>query len=125
MTSIRPSALVSLLLVPLVVAATPAPLPAQEADTQATRVIARDGWFGQDKVQHFAASAAITTMAYGGARNVLERDASAGAAVGVAAVAGLLREAYDYRRGRPFSFRDLLWDALGIAAGYLWIREIE
>lgn len=121
----RAVALVAPILVLLVAVGTPAPLPAQEAATHATHVTARDGWFGQDKVQHFAVSAAITTMGYGGARTVLERDASVGVAVAVAAVAGVLREAYDHRRGRPFSFRDLLWDALGVAAGYLWIREIE
>ena len=83
-----------------------------------------DEWWGEDKVRHLGASAAITALGYGGARVVLDRDASIGVAISAAAVAGLLRELHDGRDGR-FSYKDLAWDALGIAAGYLWIREIE
>jgi uncharacterized protein YfiM (DUF2279 family) len=98
-----------------------APLAAQRNDA----AYAGDRWYGEDKVKHLAISGAITGMAYGGSRIVLERDASAGAAVGAAAIAGLLREVHDYRLGKPFSVKDLFWDALGIVAGYFWIREIE
>jgi len=84
----------------------------------------QDAWWGEDKVRHLGASAAITAVAYGGSRVVLGRDESIGVAIGAAAVAGLLREIHDGRDGR-FSYKDLVWDALGIAAGYLWIREIE
>ena len=84
-----------------------------------------DAWLGEDKVQHFAASAAVTALAYGGARIVLdEPDDARLAALGAAAVAGLLKEIHDSRR-TFFSVRDLVWDALGMAAGYFWIREIE
>ncbi|HUF12035.1 MAG TPA: hypothetical protein VMN78_02920 [Longimicrobiales bacterium] len=84
-----------------------------------------DAWWGEDKVQHFAASAAVTLMAYGGARMPLEPDAAIGVAIGSAALAGLWKEVRDLRSGGPFSFRDLVWDALGITAGYFWVREIE
>lgn len=84
-----------------------------------------DAWWGEDKVQHFAASAAVTVMAYGGARMPLEPDAAIGVAIGSAALAGLWKEVRDLRSGGPFSFRDLVWDALGITVGYLWVREIE
>lgn len=85
----------------------------------------RDPWFGEDKVRHLGASAALTAIGYGVARNALDSDGSIVVAVSAAGVAGLLREVHDHRLGKPFSLRDLLWDALGIAAGYLWIREIE
>ena len=99
----------------------PLPVAAQRNET----AYAGDRWYGEDKVKHLAISGAITGMAYGGSRVVLDRDASVGVAVGAAAVAGLLRELHDHRLGKPFSYKDLVWDALGIAAGYFWIREIE
>ena len=83
-----------------------------------------DRWYGEDKVRHLGASAAITAIGYGGARIVLGSDESVGVAIGAAAVAGLLRELHDGRDGR-FSYKDLVWDAVGIAAGYFWIREID
>ena len=86
---------------------------------------AGDRWYGEDKVRHFAASAGITAISYGGARAMLDSDEAVGAAIGAAAVAGLVREIHDYRLGKPFSFKDLAWDALGVAVGYVWIREIE
>ena len=86
---------------------------------------AANDWIGEDKVKHLAISAAITGMGYGASRVVLDRDPSLGVAIGAAAVAGVLREVHDYRLGKPFSFKDLAWDALGVAAGYFWIREIE
>ena len=92
---------------------------------QARAPRAADAWWGEDKVRHLGASAAATAIGYGAARVVLERDGAAAVALGSAALAGLLREVHDHRLGKPFSVRDLAWDALGIAAGYLWIREIE
>ena len=103
-------------------------LGASTADPAAAQRVGRprfeDAWTGEDKVKHFVASAAVEAMGYGGARVVLDRDASIGVAIGAAALAGLLREIHDGRDGR-FSYKDLAWDALGIAAGYFWIREIE
>ena len=83
-----------------------------------------DRWYGEDKVRHLGASAAITAIGYGGSRVFFGVDESIGVAIGAAAVAGLLRELHDGRDGR-FSYKDLVWDAIGIAAGYFWIREIE
>ena len=100
-----------------------APSPAAGQRNEAA--YANDRWYGEDKVKHLAISAAITGMAYGGSRVVLDRDASVGVALGAAAVAGLLREVHDHRLGKPFSYKDLVWDALGVVAGYFWIREIE
>ena len=111
--------LAALVLLALIAAA--APLAAQRNEA----AYANDRWYGEDKVKHFAVSAAITGMAYGGSRVVFDRDESVGVAVGTSAVAGVLRELHDHRLGKPFSVRDLVWDALGIAAGYLYIREIE
>ena len=103
------------------VAALAAPAAAQRNEA----AYAADRWYGEDKAKHLAISAAITGMAYGGSRIAFNSDESVGVAIGTAAVAGLLREVHDHRLGKPFSVKDLMWDALGIAAGYLWIREIE
>lgn len=117
-------------LVVLAAAGVGSPLAAQRIDpedsTSATpaRPAFSDAWWGEDKTRHLAASAAITALGYGGTRLVLDHDGSIGVAIGAAAVAGLLRELHDGRDGR-FSYRDLVWDAIGIAAGYLWIREIQ
>ena len=117
MSARLPLALAAFLALSLI-AATPA------AAQRVARPRFEDAWTGEDKVKHFVASAAVEAMGYGGARIVLDRDASIGVAIGTAALAGLLREIHDGRDGR-FSYKDLAWDALGIAAGYFWIREIE
>lgn len=126
MTRLR-AARASLCALALVALAPPAPAAAQRvAPAEATvDVPARDPWLGEDKVRHFAASAAISALGYGAARIALDHDGAIGVAIGTAAVAGLLREVHDHRLGKPFSFRDLAWDALGIAAGWAWIREIQ
>ena len=91
------------------------------------QVVSRPGdpWLGEDKVQHFVASAGATTLAFGAARIALDHESAVIAGIGVGAVAGLLKEVHDRRIGRIFSWRDLLYDAAGIALAYVWIREIE
>lgn len=118
----------SALVVPVITAAaavTATPLAGQDARADTVRPAPAEAWLGEDKVRHFGASLGMTLIGYGGARTVLAHDPAIGVALGAAAVAGLLREVHDDRRGRWFSVRDLVWDALGIAAGYLWIREIQ
>ena len=103
----------------------PAPTRLESAAPRPTPPAA-DAWIGEDKIQHFAASAAVTALAYGGARIALDDpDDARLAAIGAGAVAGVLKELHDVRRGTIFSVRDLVWDTLGIVVGYLWIREIE
>lgn len=84
-----------------------------------------DPWFGEDKIQHFAASAGVTALAFGASRVAFDHPGATAAGIGVAALAGLLKEVHDQRIGRPFSLRDLAYDALGIGLAFLWIREIE
>jgi uncharacterized protein YfiM (DUF2279 family) len=83
----------------------------------------RDPWFGEDKARHFGMSYAITTFTSGGARLAGAGDAAAlPAALVVAGVAGIGKEVYDRRAGGLFSYRDLVADAVGIAAGVLVLR---
>ena len=102
-----------------------APPPTRTAADSVASRRAADAWLAEDKVQHFAASAAVTTLAYGGARIAMSPQDARAVAIGAGVVAGLLKEVHDYRRGTIFSFRDLVWDGLGIAVGYFWIREIQ
>ena len=85
----------------------------------AQAAVARDSWFGIDKIKHFFISAFIESVAYSGlqAAGVKRRPAVAGA-IGITAAAGVAREIHDKRKpGNRFSYRDLAWGGLGIAAG--------
>jgi uncharacterized protein YfiM (DUF2279 family) len=85
--------------------------------------VPRDAWFGEDKVRHFLMSYAIVALTYGGARAVgLDREPATVGALATGAVAGVLKEVSDARRGEIFSVRDLVWDAAGLAAGLLVIQ---
>jgi uncharacterized protein YfiM (DUF2279 family) len=81
-----------------------------------------DRWFGEDKFKHLAFSYMITVGTFGAARLIADRDASItlGAIAGVAA--GIGKEIYDAKTQGP-SARDLIWDALGIAAAVLIAQE--
>lgn len=84
----------------------------------------RDPWFGRDKVLHFVASAAIQTVAHAvlRANGRAYGDASRGAAVATVSV-GISKELWDRHRKRDFSFRDLVWDGIGGAAGAIVMRQ--
>lgn len=78
----------------------------------------KDSWFGQDKMKHLVTSFAATTMGYAGLRTTgVDHRSAALLAVAGAGTLGVLKEAYDRAHARPFSFRDLAWDALGVAIG--------
>ena len=77
-----------------------------------------DAWLGADKFKHAAMSYAVTSFAFAGTDN----DA---AAIAAGAAAGILKEIYDKKQTQRFSFRDLLWDAVGIALGYAVFRQTK
>ena len=91
------------------------------ADTPAA--VPPDAWLGADKFKHFAMSYAVTAFAFAGARSLFDDDASLGLAIAAGSAAGLLKEFYDRARGRPFSKRDLVWDAAGVALGFVIVRQ--
>lgn len=93
--------------------------------TRRQQAAAQDAWFGDDKLRHFAMSFATATLTYAAARSAGADDAALPGAIVVAAAAGIGKEVYDRRDGRIFSLRDLVWDALGVAAGYAFLRQIE
>ena len=75
-----------------------------------------DSWMGPDKPLHTFAAGWTAGAGYAAA---LELDWDPAdrrlAAVGVALAASLGKEARDWTRGEPFSFKDLAADGLGIA----------
>lgn len=79
-----------------------------------------DPWFGVDKVKHFFTSAFVQSVTYGALRatNVDHRSSMYGATAATALL-GIGKELRDWRGGRGFSARDLVWDAGGAAAASL------
>lgn len=81
-----------------------------------------DPWFGEDKVQHFFFSLALTNLSYGTARLVgMERGAALATAGITASAAGVGKELYDRSATGHFSLKDLVWDGAGIAAGLTFV----
>ena len=78
-----------------------------------------DRWFGQDKLQHFLASAAIEVSGYAMMRGMqATRQQSLAVASAGTAIAGVTKETMDRRAGGAFSLEDLTWDAIGgLSAG--------
>ena len=91
----------------------------------AQTAVARDSWFGIDKIKHFFMSAFIESVSYSAlqAAHVKRRPALAGA-IGVSAAFGVARELKNKRTpGNWFSYRDLTWDAIGTAAGAVMLTH--
>ena len=87
--------------------------------------VAEDAWLAEDKLRHFTLSFAATQLAYGGARVLLQPDAATAAAATAAFGLGIAKEIRDRRRGGPFSWRDLVWDAAGVLLGVALVRQIR
>jgi uncharacterized protein YfiM (DUF2279 family) len=85
-----------------------------------------DQWFAQDKFLHFSACAAITGLTYHFYVNRLNRGEDRGKvyAISLTCFVGIGKELYDKKRKGRFSWKDLCWDGLGLAAGYfLFVHE--
>jgi uncharacterized protein YfiM (DUF2279 family) len=85
-----------------------------------------DAWLGSDKVQHFWMSYATAAFGFA-AVSALGQDPGRALNVGLvsAAAAGLGKEFHDHYRGWTFSVKDLVADALGLAAAYFFLREVR
>lgn len=105
--------------------ALPAAAPPRSAD-EAARPLRQDAWLGEDKFRHAGASWAAMVFTHTAARVVLDDvDAAFAVAVPVTAALGIAKEVVDRRRGGPFSARDLVADALGVGAAWLFLREVH
>jgi uncharacterized protein YfiM (DUF2279 family) len=80
-----------------------------------------DPWFGQDKLLHFSAGFAIPGLTYHFYVCRLNGDEDRGKvyAVSLTALLAFGKEIYDKQEKGHFSWKDLAWGGLGLAAGYL------
>lgn len=84
-----------------------------------------DAWFGDDKLLHFIASAAVQGAAY----SVFHRNAHYSVAAQRASIVtlsvGIGKEVYDalHPDTHDASLRDLAWDGLGGAAATIAIKQ--
>ena len=84
----------------------------------------RDSWFGVDKVKHFFVAAFTQSVTHSALRFAgASPNASLAGATTVTAAASVWKEVYDRRHGRPFSARDLVWDAAGAGAATVVARK--
>jgi len=81
-----------------------------------------DPWFSEDKFWHFALSLTLTGSSYHFIRCRLDEPETRAAvySLGFSFGCGLGKELYDSKKPRSyFSYKDLIYDLLGIGAGYL------
>jgi putative lipoprotein len=91
---------------------------AQQRDT--------DPWLGRDKALHFAASASIAAVAYGGASLATnDRPTRVAAAFTIGLGAGVFKEVWDLTGHGDASWRDLTWDVVGTTTGVLFAFAID
>lgn len=114
-----------LLLLALAGACTDSPAFGRTPDPPDPTPTVSDPWVAEDKLQHFALSFAATQTAYGGLSVIADHDAAFTGAAITGLALGLAKEIHDARIGRPFSFRDLAWDAAGVALAALLVQQIE
>lgn len=75
-----------------------------------------DPFIAKDKTKHFGAS-------YIAVQAVYQTSQSTEKAIVASALLGIGKEFYDLKvKKTTFSFKDLLWDALGIASGILVVK---
>ena len=97
----------------------PATARSQQADQP-------DPWFGRDKALHFAASASLAMVGYGGASLATDsRPTRIVVGASFALGMGLLKEAWDLSGHGDASWRDLTWDVVGTTTGVLLAYAID
>ena len=84
-----------------------------------------DSWFGRDKLNHFVVSFVAQGVGHAVLRDRgLEYREAAWTAAAFTAALGLSKEAWDMRRGRAFSWKDLAADAAGAGTAAVVIRQV-
>ncbi len=93
-------------------------LIATTAAAKPSRADEADKWVGADKGIHFGVSAVIAGASYGvSAPHFDNRVAPLLIGAGVGVLAGVSKEVWDAAGNGTASWKDLTWDALGIATG--------
>jgi uncharacterized protein YfiM (DUF2279 family) len=100
-------------------------------DTTSTRhdkILKKDEWFGRDKIHHFSYSMGIVGLTYHVSHNQFDNPKCESRlfAVSLATVFGIGKELYDkYWRKGIISYKDIVWDTLGILSGVLLFTLYE
>ncbi|UCG91051.1 MAG: hypothetical protein JSV97_08150 [candidate division WOR-3 bacterium] len=81
----------------------------------------QDVWFSQDKFLHFSVSAALPGLTYYLYASRLKGDEELGKvySISITALFGIGKEIYDKKKKGYFSWKDLFWNGVGLAVGYL------
>lgn len=80
-----------------------------------------DAWTSQDKFLHFSVSTALSGFSYYYlvARSDTENTTARLYSLSLGAFAGLAKEIYDSKTKGCFSWKDLVWDGVGLTVGFL------
>ena len=94
------------------------------ASAAADSVVARDGWFGADKLKHFFVAAFTQSVTYSALQaGRVRHDQALAGAWGVTAVVSVAKEIHDRKTTGLFSVRDLVWDAAGAGAASILLTS--
>jgi len=88
----------------------------------------QDKWFGRDKFHHFSYSMGIVGLTYHVSHNQFNNPKCTSRlfAVSLAAIVGIGKELYDkYCKKEYISYKDIVWDTLGIVSGILLFTLYE
>ena len=78
----------------------------------------KDEWFARDKLKHFSASFLIGTAAYSAARlGDTSKDDASIVGFSLSSTCGIAKEINDEVKRDDWSYKDLIWDFIGGAAG--------
>jgi uncharacterized protein YfiM (DUF2279 family) len=90
------------------------------SDTQQQVYMNVDLWFSGDKVLHFGISLCVGFSIYSVYFVATRNDMGAKCiSITSAVLLGLIKEYYDWRVKKHFSYKDLAWDAIGASMGAL------
>jgi len=77
-----------------------------------------DEWFGKDKLKHFSATFLIGAAAYSTARlGDTSKDNASIIGFSLSSTCGIAKEINDEVRRDEWSYKDMIWDFIGGAAG--------
>lgn len=99
-------------------------LPSSGAAAQAAG--GRDRWLGADKVKHFLLAAFVNGVTHAALQTArVGPDGARLGGAGATVVFSVGKEVLDRRSGKPFSVRDLAWDAAGGLSSAALMRRVR
>jgi uncharacterized protein YfiM (DUF2279 family) len=82
--------------------------------------------FHSDKAKHFFMAAFVESGAFSALRFTgMHREPSLNTAIGIAGGVSVGKEVYDHFSGGDASFKDLVWDGLGMAAAGVALHQTK